>query len=698
MKNSLANSFKPSRLITLRLVPMIFAAMTVLAPLTSSAKVSSPQQLTAPLFRPQAGIPDGYESYAERPDILDVPTQALPPDSSWEKLKAAHFSLVAQLLAIYPSDTHLYFLARDAEYLYDVARLVTEGTPDFERIHLLNVSRRNMKDPHLKEYLGDNGISEDALRAGRKVLFVDTGFQATIPKAIGEKFPEELRIQLKTHLIVSSTHLHPSTRSFLVHLNPSVIESSPDEMRGAIVSYEYMPRFTETSSQFAFVDGRWQPLSLKSGKFGISVSRDESVAHMSDLRAEWNKYEVKTRFMEEIRQLQALKELLQEPKDTALVKLSAQIETARASENALKSHQLLAHLIDLLDAQKNIALKTAIKPADLGIEVKENLLPASASKKNEWIAKHPELAPIFESPSVQIQRLFEEENWRLLGYLVEANIDFQTNKILARVLFSEPVNGLGKELQIRFLGKANSFILSELARHTFSKPHAQDMYDLLRTMIEKTNKTFILSELAEYTFSKPHTKGMGDLLKLIIQKSDDFTLLKIAQYVFSQAHTRDMTEALKLVIEKGDSHTLETLAKSIFTEPFPKETPDLVRLMIEKGGSKVLQTLARTAFAEPSIRDRTDLLRQIIEKGDAKTLNFLSLYVFGSKPAHISAEWKVLRDSLKIESSADRKAFIAKKMKALEDKKTGFCARFLSLFTKGAAAPGEIKVRADQAQ
>jgi hypothetical protein len=91
------------------------------------------------------------EAYVVRPDILQVTPQSKEFSPIWTALKAAHFSFVAELLAFYPQDAHFYFLARDSEYIYDVARLVTAGRPEWaSRFHLINVSRANMRDENLK--------------------------------------------------------------------------------------------------------------------------------------------------------------------------------------------------------------------------------------------------------------------------------------------------------------------------------------------------------------------------------------------------------------------------------------------------------------------------------------------------------------------------------------------------------------------
>jgi hypothetical protein len=225
----------------------------------------------------QEEIPSGWESYRSRPDILAVQAKAIAtPDKNWESLKAAHFSFVAELMELYPADTHIYFLARDSEHLYDVARLVSEGTPDAGRIHLLNISRANMRDPNLTSYLNEFGISEQSLKAGRKVLFIDTGFAGTIPRVIAEIFSNEVRKQLKTHLVVSSNPAHPSSRAFLVHMNPSVNEQSPSSMHGSIISYEHMARYTDRSSKYVLSKGFYHPISPIGGSSDGSVSKGMS--------------------------------------------------------------------------------------------------------------------------------------------------------------------------------------------------------------------------------------------------------------------------------------------------------------------------------------------------------------------------------------------------------------------------------------
>jgi hypothetical protein len=142
-----------------------------------------------------APVPDfgTFESYATRPDILSLTPQAHPElGGDWQKLKRGHLEAVAQMVGLYP-ERELYFLARDSELLYDLARYYFKDDPKaLKRIHLLNVSRLNMRAEHVREYLQQEGISEAALRGGRQVVFIDTGFSGTIPRVLSEYFPAEL--------------------------------------------------------------------------------------------------------------------------------------------------------------------------------------------------------------------------------------------------------------------------------------------------------------------------------------------------------------------------------------------------------------------------------------------------------------------------------------------------------------------------
>ncbi|NDC39666.1 MAG: hypothetical protein EBZ48_16770, partial [Proteobacteria bacterium] len=225
------------------------------------------------LFHPEYALAQNnapaWEAYSvARPDLLrpdgtlTVSARAHPElGSDWGSLREAHLEVVAQLLELYPEEP-LYFLARDSELLYDAARfLLRNDSTALRRVHLLNISRANMRADHVLDYLAQEGISPQSLRAGARPVFIDTGFSGTIPRVIAEQLPQEVRPFLRTHLICSSNSEHPSSRVFLTSINPAAAAHNPSSLHGSIISYEHLPRVTDRSTRFAQVGGRWEPMS-----------------------------------------------------------------------------------------------------------------------------------------------------------------------------------------------------------------------------------------------------------------------------------------------------------------------------------------------------------------------------------------------------------------------------------------------------
>lgn len=70
-----------------------------------------------------------------------------------------------------------------------------------------------------------------------------------------------LEQSIQTQLMSSGHRDFPSARVFLSALNPAASEISPSAMRGSIIAYEHMSRYTERSDRFVKIHGRWHPLS-----------------------------------------------------------------------------------------------------------------------------------------------------------------------------------------------------------------------------------------------------------------------------------------------------------------------------------------------------------------------------------------------------------------------------------------------------
>ena len=187
------------------------------------------------------------EYYTDRPQILKLEPRTTK-NKEWLNLNWAQTEFLAQLLGLYPTQ-HLYFLARDGEYLYDLALVLTQNQPQLKkRIHLINVSRLNMEDKLLKAYLQQSGVTETMIdQAG--VVFVDTGFSGTIGKKIQKMYPSRIREKMKIHLIESNASDIPASKIFTIH----------DAMNAT--SYEEMERYFDRSDNFVTKNGRIVPVS-----------------------------------------------------------------------------------------------------------------------------------------------------------------------------------------------------------------------------------------------------------------------------------------------------------------------------------------------------------------------------------------------------------------------------------------------------
>lgn len=300
-------------------------------------------------------MPRGFEPYSDRPDILLVKPQAHPSDKRWENIKAAHFTTVALLMALYPTQD-LYFLARDAEFLHDTARLIFRNDPQtLARLHLLNVSSVSVSNMHLADYLNENGISEQALK-NKKIVFVDTGFKGTVPSKISSLFSRQGQSNIKTHLLLSENLDIPSTRAFLSYMDANVNSAHPSTIHSTLSDFEEYSKFTDQSTNYIKYGGRWTPISVAVRIRGGFVDRGEALELMEDLVYESQKSETSSQFLETQKLIDEILQALKSNDENKLKEL-------------LKKEPLLVESLirDILDAQKNIGTVTNLTPEKLGL-------------------------------------------------------------------------------------------------------------------------------------------------------------------------------------------------------------------------------------------------------------------------------------------------------------------------------------------
>ena len=252
--------------------------------------------------------------YTDRPDIVNgieshphpEITQVIP---HWESIKEGLVESVAQFLGVYKG-SELYFLARDGEDLYDVAKYLLTEMKDFEglkHIHLINVSREHIDNRgHVRglgEYLSQEGISQKALDQGKKMVFLDSGYRGTIPELIRKQFlPQAKDEQIKSHLLDSLNSSIPSSRVFLYGFDEKMADLHAtdvhDEMNG---DFEHIPRYFDRSNAYLHEGGKWIPEvpENRAAQDGV-VDSKVAKARMQDLRAYLDRGEVAGHFQKRL--------------------------------------------------------------------------------------------------------------------------------------------------------------------------------------------------------------------------------------------------------------------------------------------------------------------------------------------------------------------------------------------------------------
>jgi len=595
-------------------------------------------------------IPSGYESYLDRPDILKIkPVTHNEFGSDWQNLKRAHLEATAQLLELYP-DREIYFLARDSELLYDYARWALKDQPKaLNQIHLLNVSRANMRADHISDYLSQEGISEKSLSSAKKFLFVDTGFEGTIPRVIGERFPAHLRSKLKTHLMCSQNANIPSTRVFLTALNPNAPRLDPGSMHYTIISYEHMPRYTNRSDRFLSVGGRWHPMSTVIGQSDGAVSKSKAISYMQDLLAyaekEKSLFESRRTFWRNLVKVQALGDLL-----------SLKNELSALFKAHPDDPMIEASIRDFIDIHNRANPQRRIEPGEL------KLLQLGTSKKyaskHQLALEHPEWASILEDPETGIKSLIQNGEYSKLGAILDTikNDEFAmivSKEIIAakqspelgtfvdtliknsapdqvqRLVFDIPMPPSQKNLWLlnRVIDLENFKGMEAIASHTFTHGHFEGAFDLISRLIDKGNPG-VFSFLSSSTFNQEFMTKRPDLWIKFLEKADLQAKRQLATFAFSQSHAVDMTDVLDLLISTKDEEILSRIVRSYFSKPYSVPHKSRLVRILALGLPAVHLEAARSVYSESHSKAFTDLLSYLINGRNPDVYEALKKYSF----------------------------------------------------------------------
>lgn len=537
----------------------------------------------------------------QRPDILTLKSKYYDFGGRWESYKIGQLVFIAEILEFYPG-YEIYFLARDCEYMFDMARLLTQGTEEHARIHLLNISRASMADPNLMKYLEQNGVSEKSLQSGRKALFVDTGFRGQVIKAVEGKLSEQARANFKGHMVLSLLPEYPSSYLFFKFLYGSrsfsdmLFRGADSNEKGTIGKLEEkFARYTYPSRGFSLIDGIFYPMSSIEMRVKDQTDRQEFVSKakavmtMQSLKWDWQHGRMKKYFSSmraEIRRVSQMS-LADLQRDLSRLPLEEWNETE-------------AILRDIIASRANAGEGHTVRMGQLGLKEHIGNDGFSVSSRDMKVLPLPSnhwLVPFTKNLKGEVDKVFLHQDWNMVDRLVEIrwgkfevsdnNFYYDLKAAVANHLYDQPATGRVHELQMKMI-ELGLCKLRPLAHKLLFNPKVAKMLDLVDLCLNENNHNFI--------------EAFAD--------------------VFAYSHAFKMPKELHRFMRQAHPDALRAMVMAIAENESPKADEYIRQAMIQ-GNREVLWALARSVFAKPFFAERTHLLDMLIEVADDLTLKLL---------------------------------------------------------------------------
>ena len=611
-----------------------------------------------------------------RPDILTVkPTPHPELPASWNDLKRGHAEAVAQILAMYP-DREIHFLARDSELLYDFARVINKDNPAaLSRIRLLNISRANMKAASVKDYLAQEGLSATALKSGKKILFVDTGFAGTIPQTIQSYIPVEYHSQLKTHLLCSANQKYPSTRVFLTAINPVTPKLNPGSMHSTIIDYEFLPRYTDRSHDFAKLNGRWEAVSstnaerpdlsketlkkLNSGDADGLYSKEIALRYMEDIAAYANEPKIRDLVQGRMTLYKQMNKMLAQPGRGPFIKFAQALLADQPSDPFIES--LVRDFLEVHAKTLTTDIPLTIGVQDLGLK---NITAPVGSNKLLIMEKYPQWKPLLEDPETGIKHLLETQDFATLGALSDAVYDDEFNHILAKALGEQKPTPKIMNF-IKSMIDSGDPKVQESLRWTFSGPHLKELKPSLLYFIKTAGTDALRSLLFSRAGKNPELANMPDIFRAVLHEKNEATTVPLIENWLSQPHAVHLKDVIGEIVKNGTSKDLTAVSLFVLKQDFAADWDDFKQTILKRGDDYTLRALIGGvinrekdlqkrriwieealgkggplthrdlvhAFSKEHSAPLKDLLFELIDKADSETAQAIARYAFGQNYA-----------------------------------------------------------------
>ncbi|MCM0605912.1 MAG: hypothetical protein KA715_07455 [Xanthomonadaceae bacterium] len=212
-------------------------------------------------------------------------------------MKFSQRAYLAELFTFFP-DSEYYFLARDAEYLHDLAVVLLQDQPKLlRRLHLVPISTAlsGYRDNMVK-YLKQEGMTLKQLE-GRPVLFIDSCCRGSVPDEIIAAFKNS-KIKIQAHLV--RTDNYPESSLSLA------LGSNGMDM-------ENLPHYNHSGSEYV----ENNDLIRIKAKKSLLDQRQKAMSVMFEIRSEFNNDSAREQFKELVKLMKKTYRYFGEAKPTA---------------------------------------------------------------------------------------------------------------------------------------------------------------------------------------------------------------------------------------------------------------------------------------------------------------------------------------------------------------------------------------------
>lgn len=543
----------------------------------------------------------------KRPDVLSLSPAPVEADFNWAAFRKAQFVFVAQMLELYPTQ-ELLFLARDSEYLYDVARLVTSGTPDANRIHLVNVSRSNMQSALLGPYLEQFGLHQEALKNGKHFVFIDTGFLGTIPNYISTLVGKKYAKQMRTHLVTSENHSIPSSRSFMHFLYNETIRVTPNNMHSYLLDYENLPKFYYQSDRFERVDQRVIPTSTKQIDSDI-IDVEASTRLMRDLVYFWHQKENR-------QWVNKLRLYIREARNLLLTGMPDQARLLIGQHQHSIGHKGLAKPL-MIDTFESLVLSDS----HVRVSLAELNLPRDSLYQFVRLKMNVHQAGIDKPFISEVQDLFvqwiQQGEWEKINEVLQGDFEESVLKDLARAFFRVTPTFMSLH-HLRLLVKKNKFFINKMIADELLSNDRSRLYEALATDLIETRNWIVIHGLIYRYLSQPVANYHEDNIIRILGIKDKGLNEALIFEVFSEPESLKLGRARQMLVETANSINLRQYINTSYQSGFliRPELNDSTSWILNYGLSEA-KLLLRQKLEEIGMSQLTQEVRVAL----AKSLN-----------------------------------------------------------------------------